>query len=81
MIDFRQAITEGMREVATKTMLQVQRETAVKWAGRACAAAMQNKHDDAHEYAHESVEHAALSGDDALLREIRRLFAQYGVEA
>lgn len=81
MTDFRKAITEGMREVATKTLNQVQRETAIKWAGRACAAAIHNKHDDAHEYAHESVEHAALSGDDALLREIRDLFAQYEVDA
>ena len=78
---FRQAITDGMKELSTKTMLTIQQETATKWAGRACAAAILGKHDDAHEYAHEAIEHAALSGDDLMLTRIRRLFAQYGVEA
>lgn len=81
MAVLERAVADSKEEVATKTLNQVQRETAVKWAGRACAAAMQNKHDDAHEYAHESVEHAALSGDDVLLGDIRRMFAMYRVEA
>jgi hypothetical protein len=34
-----------------------------------------NLHHDAIEYAHEAVEHAALAGDESLLREIR-LFLQ-----
>lgn len=74
-------ITAGMQELSTKSLLDIQRETAMKWAGRAVAATVLQRHDDAHEFAHEAVEHAALSGDDALLAFIRRVFSQYGVEA
>lgn len=74
-------ITAGMQELSTKSLLTIQRETALKWAGRAVAATVLQRHDDAHEFAHEAVEHAALSGDDNLLGFIRRVFADYGVEA
>lgn len=74
-------ITAGMQELANKSLLMIQRETAMKWAGRAVAATILKRPDDAHEFAHEAVEHAALSGDDNLLIFIRRVFADYGVEA
>jgi hypothetical protein len=35
--------------------------------------------EDAIEYAHESIEHAALSGDDTVLADVRASLAQYGV--
>lgn len=80
-IEMRKYITDGMKELSTKTLLEIQRETAMKWAGRACAAAVLNRDADAHEYGHEAIEHAALSGDDQLLALIRRVFAEYNVEA
>lgn len=74
------AIRDGLVELQKKTLHQIQVETAIKWCGRACAAAHMGRHDDAEEYAHEAIEHAALSGDDKLLRSIRGALSQFGVE-
>ncbi len=63
----KQATREGFVELRKKTLHQIQVETAYKWSGRACAAALLGRMDDAEEYAHEAIEHAALSGDDQLL--------------
>lgn len=71
---------EALAELSEKSIEEVQIETALKWAGRACAAAELGLERDAHEYAHEAVEHAALTGDDDLLRSIRHELAQFGVE-
>lgn len=78
---------EGLSELkgieglyAGKTLKQIQVETAYKWAGRALAAASLGLGHDAIEYAHEAIEHAALSGKDNVLREIREVFKQAGVE-
>ncbi len=73
-------IQSALEELQHKTLLQVQQETALTWAGRACAAAQMGLHDDAHEYAHEAIEHAALSGDDRILIDIRVAMGHYGVE-
>lgn len=73
-------IEKAIAELQQKTLNAIQQETAKVWAGRACAAASMGLWHDAIEYAHESVEHAALSGNDALLREVRLTMRQFGVE-
>ena len=75
-----QAINDGLAELRKKSLRQIQVETAYKWSGRACAAAMMGRMDDAEEYAHEAIEHAALSGDDRLLAEVRRAHAGFGIQ-
>jgi|688.fasta_scaffold28429_20 hypothetical protein len=75
MNNLERSFAAGVVELREKTLKQIQIETAIKWAGRAAAAASMNLHHDAIEYAHEAVEHAALAGDESLLREIR-LFLQ-----
>jgi hypothetical protein len=72
-------IESGLADVTTKTLNEIQIETAYVWAGRACAAASVGLHDDAREYAHEAVEHAALSGRLDVLSEIDQALAKYGV--
>ena len=73
-------IEKAIAELQQKTLNAIQQETAKVWAGRACAAAHLGLHHDAIEYAHEAVEHAALSGNDTLLREVRTTMRQFGVE-
>jgi len=73
-------VDKARSELATKNLTDVQKETARTWAGRALVANEQGRVLDAHEYAHESIEHAALSGDNALLDEIRSAFNAAGVE-
>lgn len=73
-------IQKAEKDLAGKTLHQIQVETAHTWGGRACAAVLMGRHDDAHEYAHEAIEHAALSGDMVLLRGVREAMRQYGVE-
>ena len=75
-----EAIADGLAELQKKSLRQIQVDTAYKWSGRACAAAMLGRMDDAEEYAHEAIEHAALSGDDRLLAEVRRAHARFGVQ-
>jgi len=80
MLSFRKYIDKAMAEQADgKTLRDIQIETAMVWCGRACVAAAMDKHDDAVEYAHEAIEHAALSGQDGLLRAIRDQLRSYGV--
>jgi DUF1009 family protein len=74
-----EAIQKAKEELADKTLKQVQISTAITWCGRACVAA-KNKSEDAVDYAHESIEHAALSGDDALLKMIRDILKDHGIE-
>lgn len=78
--DLSPYIQKAEKDLAGKTLHQIQVETAYTWGGRACAAAMMDRHDDAHEYAHEAIEHAALSGDLDLLRGVREAMRRYGVE-
>ena len=74
------SIGDALVELRKKTLRQIQVETAYKWSGRACAAAMLGRMDDAEEYAHEAIEHAALSGDDSLLAEVRRAHTRFGIQ-
>ena len=72
-------IERGLADVTTKTLNEIQMETAYVWAGRACAAASVGLHDDALEYAHEAIEHAALSGNLGVLAEVRGALTQYEI--
>jgi len=63
------AMQKALEELQAKTLLTVQYETAITWGGRALAAyAMYSNSGSlqdllaAEEYAHESLEHAALAG-------------------
>ena len=79
--DMRRAITAATQELSKKTLHEVQHQNALTWAGRACAAKVLGlPAEEAHEYAHEALEHAALTGDDDLLRLVRKVMASYGVE-
>lgn len=77
---FDKSIAEAVAELRKKTLHQIQVETAVKWAGRACGASLLGLPEDAEEYAHEAIEHAALSGNDDLLRDVRAVMRAHGVE-
>lgn len=79
-IPLKGAIDDALDELRRKTLHQIQIETAVKWCGRACAASMLGRMDDAKEYAHESIEHAALSGDMHLLEAVRFAMQSCAIE-
>jgi hypothetical protein len=70
---------KGLEELRNSTLKQIQIDTAYKWAGRALAAHYLGLHHDAIEYAHEAIEHGALSGVESLLREIRAAFDRVGL--
>lgn len=80
MIPMQRYVEQGLVELQAKTLKQIQIETARTWCGRACAAAELGLPADAIEYGHEAVEHAALSGDDGLLNEVRSALDSFGVE-
>jgi hypothetical protein len=71
-------ISKAATELRDKSMRDIQIETALTWAGRAIVAASQGS-DDAVEYAHEAIEHAALSGDFDLLRSLRETLVRAGI--
>jgi len=69
---------QARADVTTRSLGNIQKETAITWAARAvaCLVLYRETHEpkwfsDAEEYYHEAVEHAALSGDDELLNAIR----------
>lgn len=64
-----------------KTLKSIQAETALVWCGRAIVAARAGQMADAVEYAHEAIEHAALSGDDSMLVAIRRVLFSLKIPA
>lgn len=73
-------VRAGIKELSAKSLSDIQRETAYKWAGRACAAVMLGLDEDAHEYAHEALEHSALCEDQRVMQVVRRAFAACGVK-
>ena len=75
-----EAISAARKELARKGLRAVQTETAIKWLGRAVVAKEQGKFDDAHEYAHEALEHAALASEAALITDVRRSLSQIGIK-
>ena len=80
MKDLEDHYFDALQELQVMTLKQIQVDTAYKWAGRALAAVNLGRGHDAIEYAHEALEHAALSGKDSVLREIRDALTQAGVE-
>ena len=72
-------VGKALAELRVTSLQQIQVETAQVWCGRALAAQMLGLTADAIEYAHEAIEHAALSGDDALLRDVRAMLAAHGL--
>jgi hypothetical protein len=76
-MDYRERIymaaSEASSELARLSCQDIEIKSAIQWAGRAMAASMQGRHMVAEDYYHEAIEHAALSGDDELLRTIRGL--------
>lgn len=77
---------QALDELATKSLHDIQVETAYTWAYRAWAArAYAAKADsratflkwmnDSTELEHEALEHAALSGDDDVLHKVRAIIA------
>lgn len=73
-------IEKAKGELSSKSLKQIQIETALTWTGRACASALRGEHDDAIEYAHEGIEHAALSGERGLLDQVRSVLFEHGME-
>ena len=61
-----QDVSEAEQELQQKTKEDIQRETAFKWAARCIAAWRLGKKDDADDYYHEAIEHAALVEDDCI---------------
>lgn len=72
-------LDKAYQDVTSKTLTQIQYETAWTWTARACAAARLGKASDAREYAHEGLEHAALSAKPMFVDELRAVLASYGV--
>jgi hypothetical protein len=72
-------VKRSLVELQQKSLGQIQLETAMVWYGRAVAASRLGKSADAIEYAHESIEHAALSGALNVLQDIRAALVQNGI--
>lgn len=72
-------LQQAHEELRHKTIRAIQEDTAVTWCHRAIAAASMGNDEDAKEYGHEAIEHAALSGSDQLLRWVRRTCAEAGI--
>jgi hypothetical protein len=54
-------VNRARAELMTKTIGEIQRDTAYTWAARALVAYDRGWKDDAIEYGHEAAEHAALA--------------------
>lgn len=72
-------IKEAIKELREKSIDQIQHETAMKWLARACAAQTLNLGHDVTEYAHEAMEHAALTPGEATLRTVRQTMRKYKI--
>ena len=80
-MDIFKATEEALTELSGKDIRQIQVETAAKWCGRALAARIMGFPErDVTEFAHEAVEHAALAGDDEVLRTVRIAFEEFEIE-
>lgn len=80
MNKMEESIEKALNELESKSLDQIQYETAINWCGRACAAVVLGKFTDAREYAHEAIEHAALSKTTGLLQSVYNILSAYGVE-
>lgn len=71
-----EAQQNAIDELQQKSLTDIQVETAATWAYRAWAAYRLGMFHDAVEYEHESLEHAALSGNDDVLHAVRSIIAE-----
>lgn len=78
--EIKSHMEKAFDELKDKSLNDIQVSTALTWCGRACAAAEMGKKDDATEYAHEAIEHAALSGNDNLYKFVKDCLKKYQVE-
>lgn len=78
MKPFQHYLDRADAELRQKSLHDIQVSTALTWCARGCVAAQMGLATDAHEYAHEAIEHAALTGDDDLLRMVRDALRYYG---
>lgn len=78
-MEWQDILDDARDELRSKPHEQIQVETAYKWAARACAAQELRRTEAACDYGHEAIEHAALSGDDAVLQDVRALLDAHGV--
>lgn len=86
-------LASAREELQEKTYVEIQIETAWKWASRAAATyerVLELSGSSrlyqlmlAEEYCHEAIEHAALTGDDApgLILEIQKELSRYATDA
>jgi hypothetical protein len=74
-------IESALKELKTKSLDTIQRETSYKWASRALAAQKLFGTDnqfmlDYNEYVHEALEHAALVEDEKFFLEIKKILSK-----
>jgi hypothetical protein len=73
MMSLEALIDEAREELSQKSEKQIQIETALKWAARACAAMEMGHEEFALDLAHEALEHGALVKDEgATVSEIQK---------
>jgi len=66
-------LENAIAELQTKSLQDIQVETAFTWAFRARAAKELGLIHDAIEYEHEAIEHGALAGNPAVLDRVRSI--------
>jgi hypothetical protein len=76
-------VEAAKKEITTKSLNTIQKETAYKWASRAMAAKEMFSFNsqfmlDYNEYVHEALEHAALVEDEGFFLEIKGLLSSKG---
>lgn len=80
MEEMEASLRKALKELESKTLNDIQYDTAITWCGRACAASMLGLMADAKEYAHEAIEHAALSKSFELLYLVQNYLDSYRVD-
>lgn len=74
------AIGDAKEELKRKDLRKIQTDTAIKWLGRAVASVQMGRREEAHEYAHEALEHAALAERARLIDDVRSILKKVGVD-
>jgi len=80
-------VEEALKELSQKNLNQIQKETAIKWASRACASFQNCLSEEGakkmvcwsvgEEFAHEAVEHAALVEGEDMVSVIKQELEPY----
>jgi len=88
----KQLLREALLELNQKTHRQIEKETAWKWAARACAAYLLVQNEDnlgialdrfaeAEDYSREAVEHAATSAEEFLPQQVMEWMQSFATNA